>query len=71
MEQQLEMFEPARIRYTGYEPEIDWDAVSGMDLASTPRLLARWINSDRKRRDEAETRRWAREIKERNRCPKT
>jgi hypothetical protein len=46
--------------YTGYEEHIDWDAVSGIDLATKPRLLSRWINSPRRRREEREMRTWAR-----------
>lgn len=46
--------------YTGYEKHIDWGAVSGMDLATKPRLLSRWINSPTRLREEREFRRAAR-----------
>jgi hypothetical protein len=38
--------------YTGHEKHIDWGEVSGMDLATKPRLLSRWLNSATRRNEE-------------------
>jgi uncharacterized protein YndB with AHSA1/START domain len=51
--------------YTGYEHHIDWDAVSGMDLATKPRLLARWINSPERQRQERKSQSLARKTRRR------
>ena len=53
------------LRYTGCEPTIDWKAVSGIDLATHPRLLSRWLHSPERKREERQMRRWAKEIKRR------
>lgn len=66
MSEQLELLD-TRPRYTGFEKDIDWDRVSGMDLATNERLLSRWIHSPERRRQEEQMRRWSREIKRRNR----
>jgi hypothetical protein len=62
---QLELSLDTRRRWTGEEPEIKWEEVSGLDQASNPRLLARWLHSQAKRQSERETRKWAANIKRR------
>jgi hypothetical protein len=54
-------------KFTGYEKEIDWDSVSGIDLADNPRLHARWMQSDERKREEIQMRGWAKNIRNRRR----
>lgn len=59
---QLDLF--GRSRPDAKARDIDWDGVSGMDLATDARLLSRYIREELPR-CQAETRRWAKEIKQR------
>ena len=57
---QMELNLDARRRYTGHEAVIDWDYVSGMDLATKPELLRRWIASPERKAQAAQMKRWGR-----------
>lgn len=57
---QLELNLDPRRRYTGHEAVIDWDYVSGMDFATKPELLRRWIASPERKRQDAQMKRWGR-----------
>jgi hypothetical protein len=43
MNQQLDLFPPPRRRPLGTDPVIDWDSVTGFDLAADLALARRWV----------------------------
>jgi hypothetical protein len=43
MNQQLDLFPPPRRRPLGTDPVIDWDFVTGLDLAADVALARRWV----------------------------
>ena len=64
MTEQLDLF--GRTKPNARAEVIDWDAVSGMDLVNDERVLARYIREELPR-SQAQDRRFAQVIKERNR----
>lgn len=61
---QLELF--GRPKPDAKAREIDWEAVSGLDMATDDKLLRRFIREELPR-EEAQMKRWARAISERKR----
>lgn len=65
---QLDLF---RTKYTGHEPVIDWDSLSGIDLAdaciSNPVLWSRYLREEQPR-EERQMKQWAKAIKARHRA---
>lgn len=66
---QLDLF---RTKWTGHEPVIDWDSLSGIDLAdacaSNPILWSRYQQEEQPR-VERQMACWARNIRRRNMSP--
>lgn len=62
---QLELF--GRPRPNARAEVVDWDGVSGLDLATDPELHRRYLKEERPH-VEREMKRWARAIKDRRRA---
>ena len=67
----MTQFDLFRTRYTGHEPVIDWDSVSGIDLAdaciSNSALWSRYLKEEQPR-VERQMKQWAKAIKSRHRA---
>lgn len=61
---QLTLAFEQQAKYDGTEPEIDWDTVSGLDLAGNLRLLARWMASPTRRNEDDRLARFVRRSKQ-------